>query len=83
MSLKLALGPALEARGLSLKDLADRTHFDLETLEAIERGRYDKFRLSSLDALRCAIGCEVGELFTSELPVASPSYETENPTPRG
>lgn len=63
MGLAVHLAPALEARGLTLEDVAERTPFDLCTLEEVERGKYKSYRLSTLDTLRKAIGCEVGELF--------------------
>ncbi len=66
MGLELRLGPALEARGLTLQDLSNRTPFDLPTLEAVERGEYRNYRITTLEALCNAIGCEVGGLFASK-----------------
>lgn len=63
MSLAVRLAPALEVRGLTLEDVAERTSFDLLTLKEVERGRYKAFRITTLEVLREAIGCEIGELF--------------------
>lgn len=63
MNLTLRISPALQARGLDVKDMLGKTPLTLEQLEGIENGRYKGYRISTIEILCEAIGCEPGELF--------------------
>lgn len=51
--------------GLSQGELAQRTGVSRQTINAIERGRYDP-RLGLAFRLAQALGCRVDELFTPQ-----------------
>lgn len=63
MHLTLKISPALQARGLAVNDVAEKSPFTLEQLGKIESGRYKVYRISTIETLCEAIGCEPGELF--------------------
>lgn len=63
MHLTLKISPALRARELDVEDIAKRSPLTLEQLEGIENGRYKGYRISTIETLCEAIGCEPGELF--------------------
>lgn len=66
MSLAVRLSPTLQAYGLTLEDISDRTPFSLETLQDIECDKYQAFRLSTLETLKNAIGCDISELLVEQ-----------------
>lgn len=63
MNLALKISPALRARGLDIEDMVEKSPLTLEQLEGIESGRYKRYRISTIEILCEAIGCEPGELF--------------------
>ena len=63
MNLAFKISPALQSRGLDMKDVSERTLLSLEKHEGIESGRYKGYRISTIEMLCEAIGCEPGELF--------------------
>lgn len=66
MSLVLKISPALQARGLDVKHMERKTGLTMKQLEGIEQGIYKAYRLSTIEALCEAIGCEPGELFVRQ-----------------
>jgi putative transcriptional regulator len=54
----------LEARGLTLTELADRVGITLANLSILKNGRARAIRFSTLTALCEVLGCQPGELLS-------------------
>lgn len=62
MNLALKISPTLRAGGLDIEDMVEKSPLALEQSEGIESGRYKVYRISAIEILCEAIGCEPGEL---------------------
>lgn len=58
------LDALLEARGMTLTELADRVGLTLANLSVLKNGRARAIRFSTLTALCEVLGCQPGELLT-------------------
>jgi putative transcriptional regulator len=58
----------LEARGLTLTDLANEVGITLANLSILKNGRARAIRFSTLTALCDVLGCQPGELLTVRVP---------------
>lgn len=54
----------LDARGMTLTELADRVGLTLANLSVLKNGRARAIRFSTLTALCEVLGCQPGELLT-------------------
>ncbi|GIJ44267.1 hypothetical protein Val02_11530 [Virgisporangium aliadipatigenens] len=63
------LDALLDARGMTLTELADRVGLTLANLSVLKNGRARAIRFSTLTALCDALDCQPGELFSVARPV--------------
>ncbi|MDQ2984236.1 MAG: helix-turn-helix transcriptional regulator [Actinomycetota bacterium] len=56
----------LEERGMTLTELADRVDVTVVNLSILKNGRARAIRFSTLTAICEALGCQPGDLLTSE-----------------
>lgn len=60
------LGPLLEARGVTLVELAARTGITVANLSVLKNGRARAVRFSTLTAICDALGCRPGDILDVE-----------------
>lgn len=60
------LGQLLEARGMTLTELARRTDISIVNLSVLKNDRAKAVRFSTLTAICQALDCQPGELFVVE-----------------
>jgi len=58
------LGPLLQARDMTLVQLAERTGITVANLGVLKNGRARAIRYSTLTAICDALGCQPGDLLT-------------------
>lgn len=58
------LGPLLQARDMTLVQLAERTGLTVANLGVLKNGRARAIRYSTLTAICDALGCQPGDLLT-------------------
>ena len=63
------VGDLATARGLTLKDLAERVGISIVNLSVLKNNRAKAIRFSTLIALCDALECQPGDLFTLEPPL--------------
>jgi putative transcriptional regulator len=66
--IEVHLDRLLEARGLTLTDLANEVGITLANLSILKNGRARAIRFSTLTALCDVLGCQPGELLTVRVP---------------
>lgn len=66
------LGPLLQARDMTLVQLAERTGITVANLGVLKNGRARAIRYSTLTAICDALGCQPGDLLTVRTQPAAP-----------
>lgn len=64
----ILLDRLLEARGMTLTELAERVDITVVNLSILKNGRARAIRFSTLSALCAALGCQPGDLLSYEGP---------------
>jgi putative transcriptional regulator len=63
-SISVHLDDLLQARGMTLTELADRVGLTLANLSILKTGKARAIRFSTLAGLCTALGCQPGDLLT-------------------
>ncbi len=68
MAVTVKLDDLLQARGMTLTELADRVGLTLANLSILKTGKAKAIRFSTLDAVCRELGCQPGDLLGYEGP---------------
>ena len=70
-SISVHLDELLQARGMTLTDLADRIGLTLANVSILKTGKAKAIRFTTLAALCAELGCQPGDLLTFEARTSS------------